>query len=87
MSNIIPLLRNTLLLVGREVEGLIHKDLYLVRLRKLPDKFRASLYIRSNIFDLRILLLNTCFDKHMLKTNRISKIYIPRTAEERSRNG
>ena len=46
MSNIIPLLRSTLLLVRREVEGLIHKDLYLVRLRKLPDKCRATPYRR-----------------------------------------
>ena len=50
MSNIIPLLRSTLLLVGREVEGLIYKDLYLVRLRKLPDKCRASPYRRQTFF-------------------------------------
>ena len=46
-SNIIPLLRSTLLLVCSEVEELIRKDLYLVRLRKLPGECGASPYRRQ----------------------------------------
>ncbi len=53
MSNIIPLLRSTLLLVCFEVDELIRKDLYLAlectRLRKLLDECGASRH-RHQIF-------------------------------------
>ena len=98
-TRIIPLFRSTLLLVWVDVEELIRKDLYLARLRKLPDEygpvridvkhFWPSYFNREFVFRRTYTItkyFQFFFDKKT-KNLKIQIFWIRETLEERSRNG